>query len=123
MKTYQAQSPFEAEMEVVREGLKQLIKLPKSFVTIYTHNRIRLIYCESDEYHGSGQRRRTEVYTQNPNAPLFIPAAFQQVEDFSPQWWDLVKTATWFLDHWSSQHQDEETFGVDDEDDIAKSAA
>ncbi|KAJ0978883.1 hypothetical protein J5N97_014357 [Dioscorea zingiberensis] len=39
-------------------------------------SRIRLIYCESDEYHGSGQRRRTE-------------------------------------------HQDEETFGVDDEDDIA----
>ncbi|KAJ0978866.1 hypothetical protein J5N97_014340 [Dioscorea zingiberensis] len=57
--------------------------------------------------------------TLNPNAPLFIPAAFQQVEDFSPRWWDLVKTSTWFRDHWISQHQDEETFGVDDEDDIA----
>uniref|UniRef100_A0A8R7JXA7 Protein EARLY RESPONSIVE TO DEHYDRATION 15 n=1 Tax=Triticum urartu TaxID=4572 RepID=A0A8R7JXA7_TRIUA len=41
----------------------------------------------------------------NPEAPLFIPAAFQQVEDFSPQWWDLVKSTAWFGDHWYHQHQ------------------
>ncbi|XP_037487087.1 protein EARLY RESPONSIVE TO DEHYDRATION 15-like [Triticum dicoccoides] len=41
----------------------------------------------------------------NPEAPLFIPAAFQQVEDFSPQWWDLVKSTAWFRDHWYHQHQ------------------
>jgi len=41
----------------------------------------------------------------NPDAPLFVPAAFEQVEDFSPQWWDLVKSTAWFRDHWYRQHQ------------------
>ncbi|KAL6902099.1 hypothetical protein ACP4OV_004975 [Aristida adscensionis] len=40
----------------------------------------------------------------NPDAPLFIPAALLQVEDFSPQWWELVTTTAWFRDHWSRQH-------------------
>ncbi|TKY49649.1 EARLY RESPONSIVE TO DEHYDRATION 15 [Spatholobus suberectus] len=44
----------------------------------------------------------------NPNAPLFIPASLRQVEDFSPQWWDLVKSSTWFRDYWLSQHKEEE---------------
>ncbi|EOY04238.1 ERD15, putative [Theobroma cacao] len=54
----------------------------------------------------------------NPNAPMFIPAAFRQVEDFSPEWWELVKTSTWFRDYWLSEHQ-EEGFAADDEDDDA----
>uniref|UniRef100_J3MNS6 Ataxin-2 C-terminal domain-containing protein n=1 Tax=Oryza brachyantha TaxID=4533 RepID=J3MNS6_ORYBR len=41
----------------------------------------------------------------NPNAPLYIPAAYRQVEDFSPEWWELVKTTAWFRDHWFRQHQ------------------
>ena len=53
----------------------------------------------------------------NPNAPLFIPAAFQQVEDFSPEWWELVKTTSWFRDHWFRQHQEQETFDGDEEED------
>ncbi|XP_039129650.1 protein EARLY RESPONSIVE TO DEHYDRATION 15-like [Dioscorea cayenensis subsp. rotundata] len=57
--------------------------------------------------------------TLNPNAPLFIPAALQQVEDFSPEWWNLVKTSTWFREHWISQHQDQGNFDGEDEDDIA----
>ncbi|NP_001235759.1 Protein EARLY RESPONSIVE TO DEHYDRATION 15-like [Glycine max] len=44
----------------------------------------------------------------NPNVPMFIPAALRQVEDFSPQWWDLVKSSTWFRDYWLSQHKEEE---------------
>lgn len=40
----------------------------------------------------------------NPDAPLFIPAALLQVEDFSPQWWDLITTTAWFRDHWSREH-------------------
>ncbi|XP_066349054.1 protein EARLY RESPONSIVE TO DEHYDRATION 15-like [Miscanthus floridulus] len=40
----------------------------------------------------------------NPDAPLFIPAALRQVEDFSPQWWDLITTTAWFRDHWSREH-------------------
>lgn len=56
----------------------------------------------------------------NPNAPLFIPAAFRQVEDFSPEWWELVKTSKWFHDYWLNQHQEQEIFEVtDDDDDIA----
>ncbi|KAK1404512.1 hypothetical protein POM88_004117 [Heracleum sosnowskyi] len=30
----------------------------------------------------------------NPNAQLFVPAAVRQVEDFSPEWWQLVTTST-----------------------------
>lgn len=36
----------------------------------------------------------------NPNAPLFIPLAYQQVEDFSPEWWKLVQSSPWFRDYW-----------------------
>lgn len=57
--------------------------------------------------------------TLNPNAPLFIPAAYQQVEDFSPEWWELVKTTSWFRDHWFRQHQEQETFDGEDEYDVA----
>ncbi|WCJ33327.1 Protein EARLY RESPONSIVE TO DEHYDRATION 15 [Euphorbia peplus] len=46
----------------------------------------------------------------NPDAPLFIPAAYRQVEDFSPEWWQLVTTSTWYKDYWLSQHQDAEGF-------------
>ncbi|KAL7092921.1 hypothetical protein ACP275_11G011600 [Erythranthe tilingii] len=52
--------------------------------------------------------------TLNPNAPLFIPAAVQQVEDFSPEWWNLVTTATWFRDYWLSEHHGEDIFGEED---------
>ncbi|KAL0339723.1 UNVERIFIED_CONTAM: protein EARLY RESPONSIVE TO DEHYDRATION 15 [Sesamum radiatum] len=44
--------------------------------------------------------------TLNPNAPLFIPAAVKQVEDFSPEWWSLVNTSTWFRNYWISQHEE-----------------
>lgn len=47
-----------------------------------------------------------QTSTLNPNAPLFVPAAVRQVEDFSPEWWDLVTTSTWFHDYWLSQQQD-----------------
>lgn len=50
----------------------------------------------------------SERSTLNPNAPLFIPAAFRQVEDFSPEWYQLVKTSTWFHDYWLSQQQQRE---------------
>ncbi|KAG1338519.1 protein EARLY RESPONSIVE TO DEHYDRATION 15 [Cocos nucifera] len=56
--------------------------------------------------------------TLNPNAPLYIPAAFRLVEDFSPEWWELVKTNTWFRDHWLQQHQEQETFDGDDDEDV-----
>lgn len=61
----------------------------------------------------------------NPNAPLFVPAALRQVEDFSPEWWELVKTSTWFRDYWLSQHQEEDFDGTADEydDDGAFDAA
>lgn len=42
--------------------------------------------------------------TLNPDAPLFIPAAFRQIEDFSPAWWQLITTSTWYRDYWLGQH-------------------
>eukprot|EP00250_Pteridium_aquilinum_P002660 c12884_g1_i1 orf=167-544(+) len=36
----------------------------------------------------------------NPNAPLFVPAAFLQAEDFSPEWWRLVHTCPAFREYW-----------------------
>lgn len=56
--------------------------------------------------------------TLNPNAPLFIPNVYRQVEDFSPEWWELVKTSTWFGDFWSSQHPEgsfDGSAGADDD--------
>ncbi|KAL2535016.1 Protein EARLY RESPONSIVE TO DEHYDRATION 15 [Abeliophyllum distichum] len=54
--------------------------------------------------------------TLNPNAPLFIPASMRQVEDFSPEWWNLVTTSTSFRDYWISQHKGEDIFGEEDND-------
>ncbi|KAJ6870432.1 protein EARLY RESPONSIVE TO DEHYDRATION 15-like isoform X2 [Populus alba x Populus x berolinensis] len=56
--------------------------------------------------------------TLNPDAPLFVPAAYRQVEDFSPEWWQLVTTTTWFRDYWLSQHQDENGFYDNAEDEF-----
>ncbi|KAF6999618.1 hypothetical protein CFC21_015620 [Triticum aestivum] len=56
----------------------------------------------------------------NPDAPMFIPAAFKKVEDYSPEWWELVKTTAWFRDHWFRQHQLYEDLADDvDVDDVA----
>ncbi|XP_058737864.1 protein EARLY RESPONSIVE TO DEHYDRATION 15-like [Vicia villosa] len=54
--------------------------------------------------------------TLNPNAPLYIPAAFRQVEDFSPEWWQLVTTLTWYHDYWLNQQHDDEGFYADEDE-------
>lgn len=38
--------------------------------------------------------------TLNPNAPIFVPSAYRAVEDFSDQWWDLIRSSPWFRDYW-----------------------
>eukprot|EP00850_Spirogloea_muscicola_P016776 SM000139S00093 [mRNA] locus=s139:166634:167416:+ [translate_table: standard] len=38
--------------------------------------------------------------TLNPNAPLFVPAAYVAAEDFSPEWWALVQSSPAFQDYW-----------------------
>ncbi|CAK9261867.1 unnamed protein product [Sphagnum jensenii] len=43
------------------------------------------------------------VSTLNPNAPLFIPAAYRVPEDFSPEWWTLMETSTAFRGCWMSE--------------------
>ncbi|KAK6945209.1 hypothetical protein RJ641_026311 [Dillenia turbinata] len=55
--------------------------------------------------------------TLNPDAPLYVPAAIRQVEDFSPEWWQLVTSSTWFRDYWLSQHPEEDIFCGTIEDD------
>lgn len=58
----------------------------------------------------------------NPNAPLFVPAAMREVEDFSPEWWDLVTTSTSFRDYWLSQHPGEDFFGAVGDTSVANNA-
>lgn len=50
----------------------------------------------------------------NPDAPLYIPAAFQQVEDFSPEWWNLVQSSPWFRDYWLRECHVDNTDGLSD---------
>ncbi|KAG7547649.1 hypothetical protein ISN44_As12g028660 [Arabidopsis suecica] len=52
--------------------------------------------------------------TLNPNAPVFDPVGFREVEDFSPKWWDLVTTSKWFRDFWLSANSEYEFVGGDD---------
>ncbi|KAF8398313.1 hypothetical protein HHK36_017240 [Tetracentron sinense] len=56
--------------------------------------------------------------TLNLDAPLFIPAALCQVEDFLPEWWELVKTSTWFSNYWLNQHEEEEEFDCNADGDV-----
>lgn len=53
----------------------------------------------------------------NPNAPLFIPSSAQMmhpddevmpewdVEDFSPEWWNLVQTSPEFCEFWLNGYE------------------
>ncbi|XP_065872722.1 protein EARLY RESPONSIVE TO DEHYDRATION 15-like [Euphorbia lathyris] len=52
----------------------------------------------------------------NPNAPLFVPQAYQTVEDFSDQWWTLVHSSPWFRDYWIQEryHDPQSDFQIDD---------
>ncbi|KAF5199823.1 Early responsive to dehydration [Thalictrum thalictroides] len=53
--------------------------------------------------------RRTSS-SLNPNAPLFIPGVYREVEDFSDQWWELVNSSAWFRDYWLEEcFEDPET--------------
>jgi len=40
------------------------------------------------------------TFSLNPNAPPFIPGAFQKVEEFSPEWYALVKENPAFSNYW-----------------------
>ncbi|CAN1190493.1 Protein EARLY RESPONSIVE TO DEHYDRATION 15 [Linum perenne] len=53
----------------------------------------------------------------NPNAPAFVPAVYQRVEDFSPEWWELVKSSSWFRDYWLSLNPEGSFDGSDNDDD------
>lgn len=55
-------------------------------------------------------------FSLNPNAPIFIPFTLRNVEDFSPEWWELVKTSPWFRDYWLSQHQEDDFNNTIDDD-------
>ncbi|XVF24199.1 hypothetical protein REPUB_Repub13aG0107100 [Reevesia pubescens] len=53
--------------------------------------------------------------TLNPNAPMFVPFAYQTVEDFSDQWWTLVQSSPCFRDYWLQERfQDPQNDDVDD---------
>ncbi|KAF3330450.1 protein EARLY RESPONSIVE TO DEHYDRATION 15-like protein [Carex littledalei] len=39
----------------------------------------------------------------NPYAAPFVPVAYRAVEDYSPEWWQLMETTPWFRDYWFSE--------------------
>ncbi|KAI3720984.1 hypothetical protein L2E82_31984 [Cichorium intybus] len=49
----------------------------------------------------------------NPHAPMFVPAAYRNVEDFSDQWWSLVQSSPWFRDYWLRECFSESQFDFD----------
>ncbi|KAA8539522.1 hypothetical protein F0562_026214 [Nyssa sinensis] len=57
--------------------------------------------------------------TLNPNAPMFVPLAYREVEDFSDQWWALVQVSPWFRDYWLQEcfhdPQNDPTFPENDD--------
>ncbi|CAH9098256.1 unnamed protein product [Cuscuta europaea] len=55
--------------------------------------------------------------TLNPNAPVFVPSVYRAVEDFSDQWWDLIRSSPWFRDYWLREcYADEDSFLPDLDD-------
>ncbi|XP_076884013.1 protein EARLY RESPONSIVE TO DEHYDRATION 15-like isoform X2 [Bidens hawaiensis] len=54
----------------------------------------------------------------NPNAPMFVPAAYRNVEDFSDQWWSLVQSSPSFRDYWLRECFSESLFEVSDDYDF-----
>lgn len=61
---------------------------------------------------------RRVVSTLNPNAPVFDPVGFREVEDFSPKSWELVTTSKWFRDFWLSVNSEYEFDGGDEFSDM-----
>jgi hypothetical protein len=62
------------------------------------------------------------VSTLNPNAPLFVPAAYLAAEDFSPEWWRLIQTSSDFEEYWMKEHlatYDEDDFMAEELDGLA----
>ncbi|KAH9550909.1 hypothetical protein CY35_10G096900 [Sphagnum magellanicum] len=62
------------------------------------------------------------VSTLNPNAPLFVPAAYLAAEDFSPEWWRLIQTSSDFEEYWMKEHlatYDEDEFMTEELDGLA----
>ncbi|GAB2219944.1 hypothetical protein Droror1_Dr00007585 [Drosera rotundifolia] len=55
----------------------------------------------------------TRSSTLDPNAPAFIPMSYRAVEDFSSEWWHLVRSSPSFRDYWL---QDYNNCSFDDED-------
>lgn len=49
----------------------------------------------------------------NPNAPMFVPSAYRNVEDFSDQWWSLVRSSPSFRDYWLRECFSESIFDLD----------
>ncbi|KAL6126807.1 hypothetical protein ACLB2K_074852 [Fragaria x ananassa] len=49
-------------------------------------------------------RQPPQPSSLNPNAPMFVPAAYRTVEDFSTEWWALVQSSPWFRDYWLQEN-------------------
>jgi hypothetical protein len=48
----------------------------------------------------TAEKTAAVVSRLNPNAPLFVPAAYRVPEDFSSEWWTLMETSPAFRECW-----------------------
>lgn len=51
----------------------------------------------------TAEKMAAVVSRLNPNAPLFVPAAYRVPEDFSSEWWTLMETSPTFRECWVSE--------------------
>ncbi|XP_074337148.1 protein EARLY RESPONSIVE TO DEHYDRATION 15-like [Apium graveolens] len=49
---------------------------------------------------------------------ILLDSALRQVKGFSSEWWQLMKTLTWFYNYWLSQQHENDDFFVYNEDDL-----
>lgn len=52
----------------------------------------------------------------NPHAPIFVPWSYCIVEDYSAEWWELVRSSPCFRDYWLREcfHDDAAPHDLDD---------
>lgn len=88
-----------------------------SFAVFCADRLSGVVYVGKDTLLSEMATKVQSVSTLNPNAPLFVPAAYRVVEDFSSEWWNLVQTCPDFREQWVRERlpalEEQEMFEAD----------
>ncbi|XVF84077.1 hypothetical protein PTKIN_Ptkin16aG0545900 [Pterospermum kingtungense] len=91
-----------------------ILIFPKIVLFFASFFRQKLFFCSQMEV----LSQRSLCSTLNPNAPLFVPLAYQMVEDFSDEWWALVQSSPCFRHYWLQERfHDPQNDDIDEDDD------